>query len=134
MAADGVSSSHRDASIGQRFGDPDGTVVDEWAAREAEAIFNDYCVCAIILARSQEEHDNVANRMLGNFPQAFPPVGLIDTAHNLLKTNSPNRERAQLLNIILLGRNLRYLLNQPSEDLIAQTAQEPSQSQPSGLP
>ena len=30
-----------------------------------------------------EEYDPVAKRLLGNFPQAFPHVGLVNTAFNL---------------------------------------------------
>ncbi|SDS71455.1 Glucoamylase (glucan-1,4-alpha-glucosidase), GH15 family [Halopseudomonas litoralis] len=42
-----------------------------------------------------EEYDCVAGRMLGNFPQAFSHIGLINTAHNLLRVDGPARERAQ---------------------------------------
>ena len=42
-----------------------------------------------------EEYDTLAGRMLGNFPQAFSHIGLINTAHNLLKVDGPARERAQ---------------------------------------
>jgi len=45
-----------------------------------------------------EEYDTIGRRMLGNFPQAFSHIGLINTAHNLLKANGPARERAQLRN------------------------------------
>ena len=42
-----------------------------------------------------EEYDSAAKRMLGNFPQAFSHIGLINTAHNLLKAEGPARERAR---------------------------------------
>jgi GH15 family glucan-1,4-alpha-glucosidase len=42
-----------------------------------------------------EEYDPVARRQLGNFPQAFSHVGLVNAAHNLLKTNNgPAKQRA----------------------------------------
>jgi GH15 family glucan-1,4-alpha-glucosidase len=40
-----------------------------------------------------EEYDPQARRMLGNFPQAFTHVGLINTAHNLAGTHHPAEER-----------------------------------------
>jgi GH15 family glucan-1,4-alpha-glucosidase len=41
-----------------------------------------------------EEYDPVAGRLLGNFPQAFSHVGLINTAYNLSPSNrSTARER-----------------------------------------
>ena len=39
--------------------------------------------CATTSACSSEEYDPVAGRMLGNFPQAFSHVGLINSAANL---------------------------------------------------
>jgi GH15 family glucan-1,4-alpha-glucosidase len=40
-----------------------------------------------------EEYDPVARRQLGNFPQAFSHVGLINTAQNLLRKDGPARDR-----------------------------------------
>ncbi|HVR28442.1 MAG TPA: glycoside hydrolase family 15 protein, partial [Thermoanaerobaculia bacterium] len=40
-----------------------------------------------------EEFDPVAGRMLGNFPQAFSHVGLINTAFYLARAGGPERER-----------------------------------------
>jgi len=42
-----------------------------------------------------EEYDPVAKRLLGNFPQAFSHVGLINTAHNLVKTLGPAEQHAR---------------------------------------
>jgi GH15 family glucan-1,4-alpha-glucosidase len=42
-----------------------------------------------------EEYDPVGKRQLGNFPQAFSHVGLINTAHNLTKTKGPADRRAK---------------------------------------
>jgi GH15 family glucan-1,4-alpha-glucosidase len=42
-----------------------------------------------------EEFDPVSNRMLGNFPQAFSHVGLINSALNLTRQEGPAEERAE---------------------------------------
>ena len=42
-----------------------------------------------------EEYDPVERRQLGNFPQAFSHVGLINSAHNLTTTRGPAQERAE---------------------------------------
>ena len=42
-----------------------------------------------------EEYDPVAKRFLGNFPQAFSHVGLINTAHNLSLRQGPADHRSQ---------------------------------------
>ncbi len=41
-----------------------------------------------------EEYDPEAKRMLGNFPQAFSHVGLVNTAHNLTVARGPAHNRA----------------------------------------
>jgi GH15 family glucan-1,4-alpha-glucosidase len=41
-----------------------------------------------------EEYDPRARRLLGNFPQAFSHVGLINTAHNLAREAKPAAQRA----------------------------------------
>ena len=42
-----------------------------------------------------EEYDPVSHRMLGNFPQAFSHLGLIDSAYNLqAEGRGPARDRA----------------------------------------
>jgi GH15 family glucan-1,4-alpha-glucosidase len=40
-----------------------------------------------------EEYDPAARRQLGNFPQAFSHVGLINTALNLLRKDGPSQHR-----------------------------------------
>ena len=42
-----------------------------------------------------EEVDPLAGRMLGNFPQAFSHVGLINSALNLNRSTGPAEERAE---------------------------------------
>ena len=41
-----------------------------------------------------EEYDPIAKRMLGNFPQAFSHVALINTAYNLAKSAKPAEQRS----------------------------------------
>lgn len=41
-----------------------------------------------------EEYDTGANRLVGNFPQAFSHIALIDTAHNLARATKPAEQRA----------------------------------------
>ena len=40
-----------------------------------------------------EEYDPVAKRLLGNFPQAFTHVGLVNSAYNLSAHASPSEQR-----------------------------------------
>ena len=42
-----------------------------------------------------EEYDPHTKRMLGNFPQAFSHVGIINTAHNLVRAAKPAEQRAR---------------------------------------
>jgi Glucoamylase and related glycosyl hydrolases len=42
-----------------------------------------------------EEYDPVRRRMLGNFPQGFSHVGLVNTAYNLAKAQGPARQRSE---------------------------------------
>src|SRR5205085_2392302 len=41
-----------------------------------------------------EEYDPATGRMLGNFPQAFSHVALINTAYNLSKAEKPAEQRS----------------------------------------
>jgi GH15 family glucan-1,4-alpha-glucosidase len=42
-----------------------------------------------------EEYDPDARRLIGNFPQGFSHIGLINTAFNLVKAHGPARQRAE---------------------------------------
>jgi GH15 family glucan-1,4-alpha-glucosidase len=42
-----------------------------------------------------EEYDTKAGRMVGNFPQAFSHVALVNTAHNLTRAEKPVNQRSQ---------------------------------------
>jgi GH15 family glucan-1,4-alpha-glucosidase len=41
-----------------------------------------------------EEYDPVAKRLLGNFPQAFSHIALINTAHNIARAEKPIEQRS----------------------------------------
>jgi len=41
-----------------------------------------------------EEYDTSAKRLVGNFPQAFSHVALVNTAHNLVRARKPSTQRA----------------------------------------
>jgi GH15 family glucan-1,4-alpha-glucosidase len=41
-----------------------------------------------------EEYDTNARRLVGNFPQAFSHIALINTAHNLARATKPAEQRA----------------------------------------
>jgi GH15 family glucan-1,4-alpha-glucosidase len=42
-----------------------------------------------------EEYDPTARRQLGNFPQAFSHLALVNSAHNLMSANGPVHQRAK---------------------------------------
>jgi GH15 family glucan-1,4-alpha-glucosidase len=41
-----------------------------------------------------EEYDPVARRFLGNFPQSFSHIAVVNTAHNLIRESGPAHQRA----------------------------------------
>ena len=42
-----------------------------------------------------EEYDPRAERLIGNFPQAFSHVALVNSAYNLTRATKPVEQRAQ---------------------------------------
>ena len=62
---------------------------------DAMALFEQLLGVRNDLGLLAEEYDPVGRRLVGNFPQAFSHIGLINTAHNLVKTNGPARQRAE---------------------------------------
>ncbi len=42
-----------------------------------------------------EEYDPAARRLVGNFPQAFSHIAIINTAHNLMRKAKPAEQRGQ---------------------------------------
>ncbi|MEO8006463.1 MAG: glycoside hydrolase family 15 protein, partial [Betaproteobacteria bacterium] len=61
---------------------------------EARALFKRLLVLCNDVGLLSEEYDPAAKRHLGNFPQAFSHVALINTAFNLGRRNKPARQRA----------------------------------------
>ena len=62
---------------------------------EARALFERLLGLCNDLGLMAEEYDPDTGEMLGNFPQAFSHVGLINTALNLARSAGPARERAE---------------------------------------
>jgi GH15 family glucan-1,4-alpha-glucosidase len=62
---------------------------------EAEEIFERLLSLRNDLGLLAEEYDPRAGRQLGNFPQAFSHVGLVNTANNLISTAGPAKQRAE---------------------------------------
>jgi GH15 family glucan-1,4-alpha-glucosidase len=62
---------------------------------EAEAIFERLLTLRNDVGLLGEQYDPIARRQLGNFPQAFSHVGLINTAQNLLGHDGPSRDRGK---------------------------------------
>ncbi|MDX2186451.1 MAG: glycoside hydrolase family 15 protein [Opitutaceae bacterium] len=63
--------------------------------KEAEALFEKLIGLCNPLGLLSEEYDVGAKRLVGNFPQAFSHVALINTAQNLSGDFDPAKERAE---------------------------------------
>ena len=61
---------------------------------EAEALFEHLLSLRNDLGLLAEEYDPGARRQLGNFPQAFRHVGLVNAANNLISARCPAEQRA----------------------------------------
>jgi GH15 family glucan-1,4-alpha-glucosidase len=64
--------------------------------REARELFERLLALRNDLGLLAEEYDPKAKRQVGNFPQAFSHIALINTAYNLAKAEPPVAERAGL--------------------------------------
>lgn len=62
---------------------------------EARQLFQRLLSLRNDLGLLSEEYDPRSKRMLGNFPQAFSHIGIINTAHNLARAAKPAEQRAQ---------------------------------------
>ena len=60
---------------------------------EASALFERLLDLRNDVGLLAEEYDPVGKRMLGNFPQAFSHVGLVNSAHNLATRRGPAEQR-----------------------------------------
>jgi GH15 family glucan-1,4-alpha-glucosidase len=61
---------------------------------EAKELFEHLLGLSNDVGLLSEEYDPVERRMLGNFPQAFSHVAVINTAHNLAKREKPAEQRS----------------------------------------
>jgi GH15 family glucan-1,4-alpha-glucosidase len=61
---------------------------------EAEALFERLLAIRNDVGLLAEEYDPRARRQLGNFPQAFSHVGLVNSANNLISARGPAQQRA----------------------------------------
>jgi GH15 family glucan-1,4-alpha-glucosidase len=61
---------------------------------EARALFERVLSLANDLGLLAEEYDAGAGRLVGNFPQAFSHIALVNTAHNLARATKPAQQRA----------------------------------------
>jgi GH15 family glucan-1,4-alpha-glucosidase len=68
-------------------------LLDRYA--EAEQMFERLLSFRNDLGLLAEEYDPRARRQLGNFPQGFSHVALINTAHNLISRRGPAKQRAE---------------------------------------
>ena len=62
---------------------------------EAEKLFERLAALANDLGLLAEEYDPAAKRFLGNFPQAFTHVALVNSAFNLWKPGGPAQHRQE---------------------------------------
>jgi len=63
--------------------------------QEAQALFERLCGLCNDVGLLAEQYDPQGGRMLGNFPQAFSHIGIINTALNLHRAQCPVRDRAR---------------------------------------
>jgi GH15 family glucan-1,4-alpha-glucosidase len=61
---------------------------------DANALFKRLLTLCNDVGLLSEEYDPHANEMLGNFPQAFSHVALINSAFNLMRAAKPAEQRA----------------------------------------
>jgi len=62
---------------------------------EAHALFDRLCALRNDVGLLSEEYDPAAKCLVGNFPQAFSHVGLINSAFNLTRAEKPAEQRAK---------------------------------------
>ena len=62
---------------------------------DARRMFDRICAIRNDVGLLSEEYDVGARRLVGNFPQAFSHVALINTAHNLTRATKPAEQRGK---------------------------------------
>jgi GH15 family glucan-1,4-alpha-glucosidase len=71
------------------------TYVLQGRMAEARQLFERLLALRNDLGLLAEEYDPGAGRLVGNFPQAFSHLALVNTAHNLTQTAKPAEQRAE---------------------------------------
>jgi GH15 family glucan-1,4-alpha-glucosidase len=59
---------------------------------EAKALFEKLLSLRNGVGLLSEEYDNSSQRLIGNFPQAFSHIALVNTANNLTRRDGPSRD------------------------------------------
>jgi GH15 family glucan-1,4-alpha-glucosidase len=108
LGADGFVRRYAGASLGDVDGLPGGegaflpctfwladNLVLQGRVDEGRAVFDRLAATANDLGLLAEEYDPALGRLVGNFPQAFTHVALVNTAHNLTTRRGPARARAE---------------------------------------
>jgi hypothetical protein len=62
---------------------------------EATALFERLLSLRNDLGLLSEEYDVDARRLVGNFPQGFSHIGLVNTAFNLVQSQGPAQQRSR---------------------------------------
>jgi GH15 family glucan-1,4-alpha-glucosidase len=62
---------------------------------DARALFGRLLALRNDLGLLAEEYDPIQKRLVGNFPQGFSHIGLINTAYNLIRAHGPAKQRAE---------------------------------------
>ncbi len=75
--------------------------------QEAYALFERLLTLRNDVGLLSEEYDPALGRLVGNFPQAFSHIALINTAFNLTRSSKPVRQRSEEAEIYQLPRRSR---------------------------
>jgi GH15 family glucan-1,4-alpha-glucosidase len=62
---------------------------------DATALFERLLTLRNDLGLLAEEYDPASRHLVGNFPQGFSHIGLINTAYNLVNVSGPARQRSE---------------------------------------
>ena len=108
LRADGFVRRYAGDSLGEVDGLPGGegaflpctfwladNLILQGRLEEARSLFDRLAGLANDVGLLAEEYDPVRKRLVGNFPQAFTHVAMINTAHNLASAAGPARARGE---------------------------------------
>ena len=106
LAPDGFVRRYSTEHVDDGIGGPEGAflacsfwLADAYAisgrTRDAAALFERLLDVRNDLGLLAEEYEPGARRLLGNFPQGFSHIGVVNTAFNLVKDHGPAKQRAE---------------------------------------